>query len=276
MIRSTYWSCTPFAKWVLGAQKPNAESAQGWNDWEEKMKSERPVRYWISQELLNHIQNVVMWPADRIKSLDYYISNRWISRSHALTAFPENIRPGQWCDLSDRILYCMFDELVKYVEIEQAWMMVSFDEDKRKEYGVPSWRMLRRLWRSEAAGREYLAWATELRNDEDMGYDPDDEDYGKLTRQAEAAREVLALYEWWTVTRPARPDPYDEAGWTEFYESRKNKEGGLWLGLANRSEEDREESRRIFGRVHELEEQHQIEDDQMLNRLVAVRHSLWT
>ena len=43
--------------------------------------------------------------------------------------------------------------------------------------------------------------------------------------QAQRAREIKAIYDWWTITRPARPDPHDLSGWTEICDEGRN--GGI-------------------------------------------------
>jgi hypothetical protein len=63
-------------------------------------------------------------------------------------------------------------------------------------------------------------------------------------QQAVTAREQLFLYNWWTVTRPARPDPY----------------GNLVEA----------------GKYGEIEEAYEQEDEDMLHRLITIRRSLWT
>ena len=113
-MRGNYWSCSKFADWVRGTAKPPFLELHEWGEWEESAKEEYPFRYWLVEEFLDNLQDVVYWPADMMNKISYYISNRWITRSHALTADPKNIRPGQWFDLSERILYCVFDELVNF------------------------------------------------------------------------------------------------------------------------------------------------------------------
>ena len=52
-----YWSCTPFADWVRGTPKGGAKTGEGWDTWEEEAKRYNPVRYWIAEEALDHVQD---------------------------------------------------------------------------------------------------------------------------------------------------------------------------------------------------------------------------
>ena len=85
------------------------------------------------------------------------------------------------------------------------------------------------------------------------------------------------MYLWWKNVYPNRPDPHDASGWTEFCERcRESKVGGVLSWLDDKTEEEAEESRRILDRCHEIEEQYDTEDTEMLIRLIKVRQRLWT
>jgi len=120
-MRSNYWSCTKFADWVRGTPKRGALTADGWAEWEDEAKRYNPVRYWIAEEALDAIQNFIWWPVDQLYAVKYYINNRFVTRTHSLTAHPRDIKPGQWQDVGNRFLPCLFNELVDFVEIETAW-----------------------------------------------------------------------------------------------------------------------------------------------------------
>lgn len=238
--RSNYWSCSKFAEWVLPG-KPAAATMEEWDSWRASAQAAHPVRYWIAEVALNKIQDIVMWPRDVVVNIRGYWFNRWINRSHSLTAHPRDIKPGNWCDLSDRLLYCSFNELVNFVECEQAWMEVVFSETKRAQYRVPWWRRWRQ-WRSAEAGLAHLAWASNLRENDDDPSSP-------LSDQAKAAIEIRELYDWWTRTRPNRLDPWEDH-------------------VFNTDVRDT--------RPFDIEAEYAREDDAMLIRLIKIRHHLWT
>jgi hypothetical protein len=277
-MRSNYWSCGKFADWLRGTPKPGAGTGKEWRLWKEAAKESHPIRYWIVEEGLDYLQNFVNWPMDRIHGVRYYINNRWITRSHSLTAHARDIKPGDWCDVGNRFLPCLFNELVNFVEVEQAWHHVLWDEAARKRFAVPWYRrgwLRLRTWRCPDAGIEHLIWASGLKLGEDMGIDKGSEDYGKPTRQAENAQEILALYRWWKVERPKRPDPMEASGWTAYCESLRSK-GRDMFDLEDKTEEEAVASRTALDKSTEMEAAYDAEDEAMMIRLIKVRDSLWT
>ena len=103
-MRITYWTCTPFADWLRGTTKLKCGTSEQWQDWETRAKAKYPLRWWLAEEGLDHLQNVVYWIPDRLHSIKYYINNRWITRTNSLTAHPRDIKPGQWRDVGNRFL----------------------------------------------------------------------------------------------------------------------------------------------------------------------------
>jgi hypothetical protein len=224
------------------------------------------------------VQDFVNWPADRLNDIRYYINNRWVTRTHALTAHPRDIPPGEWRDVGNRFLPCLFNELVDFVEIEQAWHHVLWSDKDRKKYQVPWWRSgwLRwRIWRSPEAGLEYLRWASGLTMDESMGLEPGEEGYGEPTYQAKAAKEILELYTWWKEVYPLRPDLHDASGWSEYCASRRDN-GLDFFDMEDKTPEDAERCRIALDKTREIEKAYNDEDEAMMIRLIRVRHALWT
>jgi hypothetical protein len=277
-MRANYWSCSKFADWLRGTPKPGAGTGKEWRLWREAAQESHPIRYWIVEEGLDYAQNFVNWPMDRIHDVRYYINNRWITRSHALTAHPSNIKPGNWCDVGNRFLPCLFNELVNFVEVEQAWHHVMWDEAARKRFDVPwyrrSWLRLR-TWRCPDAGIEHLIWASGLKLDEHMGVDKDSEHYGEPTGQAKNAQEILELYRWWKEVYPNRPDPMDASGWTAYCELRRTG-GRDFFDFDDKTPEEAEMSRTALDKSHEIEAAYNAEDEEMMIRLIKVRDGLWT
>ena len=273
-----YWSCGKFADWIRGTAKPAAETSKGWRVWNEHAKASHPVRYWIVEEGLDRLQSIIYWPADLLHSIKYYINNRWVTRTHALTAHPRDIKPGQWQDVGYRFLPCMFNELVDYVEVELAWWHIAWnDADAKKKYNAPFWASgwwRWRTWRCAQAGLDNLEWQRSLRHDEEW-VGADDPLYNKPTEQALRAQEILELYKWWTLGRVLRVDPHDASGWTAYCDRRRAPNGDYW-DLEDRNEADREESRRILAECQRLEEKYEQEDEDMMIRLIKIRRALWT
>lgn len=274
MPNRNYWSCTKFAEWVRGTEKPKAETGEGWDAWYKMAAAAHPVRYWIAEEALDAIQNFIWWPVDRIYDVKYYVNNRWITRTHSLTAHPRDIKPGDWCDVGNRFLPCLFNELVDFVEVELAWWHIAWDQEAKAKYKAPFWAsgwFRWRTWRCPEAGLDNLDWQLRLRVDEN---DPDSEP----TQQAKNAQEILDLYNWWTQVYPNRPDPYEASGWTAICEEERQANGGkLNLGsLGGGSPAQRKRMDRAHKMIDKMEREREKEDEQMMIRLIRVRGSLWT
>jgi len=265
---SSYWSCSKFADWLRGTKKIESGTSQEWADWDHNAQQTHPVRYWLAEEALDHLQDIITWPARIIDSSRYYINNRWITRTHALTAKSNNIKPGSWCDVGNRFLPCLMDELVDFVEIELAWSTCAWDKASREKYKYPWWRNFYRNWRSREAGLAHLDWASELTYDDDMGIP-------QPTGQAVAAREIKTIYLWWTETYPRRPDVYDASGFAEYIRLKDELNGGVMLGDKT-TDELTAMGNETHKRATELEATYEREDEDMMLRLIKIRQALWT
>lgn len=275
--RTHYWSCSRFADWLRGTAKPGAETGEGWRDWRRAAKSTYPVRYWLAEEGLDHVQKFVYWIPDQLYAIKYYINNRWISRTHSLTAHPRDIKPGQWQDVGNRFLPCMFNELVDFVELELAWWHLVWEgKEKRARYNAPWWRFgwwNVRIWRCAQAGMDNLEWQASLVQDKDWGLEETDPEFGKPTSQALNALEILALYRWWTVTRPARPEPMKASGWSDYCDRHRAADPDDWIFSDSK---DKEDTGPMLDEMHRLEAEYEAEDEAMMIRLIKIRNSLWT
>ena len=135
---TNYWSCSPFADWVRGTAKLSAGTSEEWDDWTTRAQMKHNFRYWLAEEGLSHLQDFVTWPVRKLYDIKYYINNRWVSRTHSLTAHPRDIKPGQWQDVGNRFLPCLFNELVDFVEIETAWSHIAWgSKEDRAKYNPP-------------------------------------------------------------------------------------------------------------------------------------------
>ena len=276
---SNYWSCTPFADWLRGTPKGGAKTSEDWDNWHTQASQAHPIRYWVADTALDHLQDFVTWPVRKIYDFKYYINNRFVTRTHCLTAHPRDIKPGEWSDVGNRFLPCLFNELVDFVEIEQAWSHIAWDAEARKKYRAPFWAsgwFRWRTWRCPEAGLDHLNWASELRMTEDWGVHSGDKGYGELTGQAKNAREVRELYLWWKEVYPNRRDPYDASGWTDYCEAARLANGGKLYFGADKSPELKKQSDKAHKLLQKLEEDYEKEDEAMMIRLIKIRNSLWT
>jgi len=276
---SRYWSCTPFADWIRGTKKLGAGTAEEWDDWNTAAQIKHNFRYWLAEEALGHIQDFVTWPTRKIYDIKYYINNRWVSRTHGLTAHARDIKPGQWQDVGNRFLPCLFNELVDFVEVETAWSHIAWgDKETRAKYEAPFWASgwwRWRTWRSPQAGLDHLDWAMTLTNEEWLA--EGEKHKSEPTGQATSAKEIKELYLWWTTVYPNRPDPHDASGWSDYCEASRIANGGKlsWSG-GDKSPELKKQSDKSLKLLQKIEEAYEAEDEAMLIRLIKIRNSLWT
>lgn len=280
-MRNHYWTCSKFADWLRGTTKGGAKTSEGWDEWEKRAKAAYPIRWWLAEEGLDILQTIVFWPTDKLYAIKYYINNRWVSRTHSLTAHPKDIRPGQWCDVGNRFLPCLFNELVDFVEVELAWWHIAWDDEAKKKYQAPFWSrgwFRWRTWRCPQAGLDNLDWQGKLVYQEDEGFESGDPRIGQPTPQAERALEILALYKWWTEVYRNRPDPHDASGWTGYCDLLREEKGdGLrWIGTESQNKETKVLGKKAHKLLQKIEADYEKEDEAMMIRLIKIRNSLWT
>jgi hypothetical protein len=273
-----YWSCTPFADWIRGTKKLSAATSEEWDEWTTQAQIKHNFRYWLAEEGLSHLQDFVTWPIRKIYDAKYYINNRWVTRTHSLTAHARDISPGAWCDVGNRFLPCLFNELVDFVEIETAWSQIAWGDEKDiAKYNAPFYAtgwFRWRTWRCPEAGIDNLVWQSELTHNED--YCKDEPYYMKPTPQAIKAQEILALYKWWTEVYPNRPDAYDASGWTAYCELSRLSNGGKMNWGSDKTPELKKASKLAHKELQKIEAAYEKEDTEMMIRLIKVRHGLWT
>jgi hypothetical protein len=274
-----YWSCSPFADWIRGTKKLSVGTGEEWDDWNTAAQMKHNFRYWVAEEALGHIQDFVTWPVRTIYDIKYYINNRWVTRTHSLTAHSRDIKPGQWQDVGNRFLPCLFNELVDFVEIETAWSQIAWgNKEARAKYNPPFYAtgwFRWRVWRSPQAGLDHLDWAMTLTNVEWLAEDKKSE--AKPTSQAISAKEIKELYTWWTTVYHNRPDPHDASGWSEHCDTMRVKyPGNLFSSLNDKNLEDKKASDKALKLLQKIESAYEKEDTEMMIRIIKIRNSLWT
>ena len=276
-MRSHYWTIGKFADWIRGTPKLKFGTSDQWDEWDRKASGQSPVRYWLAEEGLDYLQKVVYYVPDTLHSIKYYINNRWVTKTHALTAHPRDIKPGSWRDVGDRFLPCLFNELVDYVEVELAWWNIAWNDEARKKFEAPwyarGWFRWR-TWRSAECGLANLEWQRNLRwKEEEVG--KDFKGLGELTPQAIKAQEILDLYKWWTEVYPTRVDAHEVSGWSAYCDAKRDLNDGRLFG-SKETPELKKQGSKALKLSSKIEAQYEKEDTDMLIRLIKVRHGLWT
>jgi hypothetical protein len=122
---------------------------------------------------------------------------------------------------------------------------------------------------------EYLRWAETLTNEEFL---EEGEKYkAEPTYQAKAAKEIIELYTWWTVTYRNRPDPMDASGWSAHCDAMRVKyPDSFFSSLNSKDPADRKASDKAHKLLTKIEKAYEKEDEEMMIRLIKIRESLWT
>lgn len=235
--RIHYWSSSRLANWIRGENKPYALEWNKWDEWHNNQKTQRPIRYWLSDTLLNKVQDILCFPLDVYYTIRVYIRNRFFDKIHYLHT---GLKPGEYYDLDHRILHGLFNELVDFVELELSHL--SKWDDKKKYKFVNG--------RCKEAQDDYFKWANNLKQN------------GKLTQQAKGSRKIKELYEWWKYDRPNRKNPYSDSNFGDIDEILDNKKF--------------KQKQKLYQKAYDLEEQYDNEDTKMLIDLIKVRNQLWT
>jgi hypothetical protein len=253
-------------------------TSEEWDQWTTTAQMRHNFRYWLAEEGLDILQKIVYWPTDTLYSIKYYVNNRFITHTHRLTAHPRDIKPGEWRDVGNRFLPCLFNELVDFVEVELAWWHLAWSPEERPKYNMPWWAVgwwRVRTWRCPQAGLDNLEWQRQLRwKEEEVG--ADFKGLGELTPQAVKAQEILDLYTWWTTTYRNRPDPYEASGWSAACEASRQANGGKLSWSTPKDPVLKKAQDKAHKLLQKLEADYEKEDEAMMIRLIKVRHGLWT
>jgi hypothetical protein len=253
-------------------------TSEEWDQWTTTAQMRHNFRYWLAEEGLDILQKIVYWPTDTLHSIKYYVNNRFITHTHRLTAHPRDIKPGEWRDVGNRFLPCLFNELVDFVEVELAWWHLAWSPEERPKYNMPWWAVgwwRVRTWRCPQAGLDNLEWQRQLRWKEDE-VGKDFKGLGELTPQAVKAQEILDLYTWWTTTYRDRPDPYEASGWSAACEASRLANGGKLSWSTPKDPVLKKAQDKAHKLLQKIEADYEKEDEAMMIRLIKVRHGLWT
>lgn len=249
---------------IRGSTKPVFASAENWITWEATSKAAHPFRFWVVETAFDEIVNFVSYPKRVYNSISAYYRNRFISRSNQLVANPIDIKPGDWCDLSERLLFCPFNALQDFVEVELAgFFAVPWNTNTKYKFVKG---------RCPQAGIDYLTNKTLEVWHEDDGVDQ--ELVGTPTPWAKDAINILELYNWWVNTYRNRPDPNEVSGLTkELMNTTGNESIRSFFELM--TQVSTPAYKEALAKSKEIEDSYDAEDQAMLIRLMNSRHTLW-
>ena len=271
MKRYYFWDCA-LVLWLrkkFGIDKPVALEWGGWEEWKDKVKTDTPLAYFLTETVPMFLDDVHYNITEIYNKPRRYIRNRYFNKIHML---PTGLEPGLWWDDDSRLEGALIQLIIDHVEIQLAWQNM---------YGEKKFKWVK--GRCPEAGLDYLDWASKLTYGEDMGYDPEHKSYGNLTHQALAAIEVQKLYDWCKNIRPNRPDPYEASGWSAYCDACRDnakKHGTSKFASMFNHKYDTPEIKKMGDiarkKLTKIEKQNEKEDEEMFIRIVKIRHSLWT
>lgn len=237
----------------LDLQKPYALTWDGWDEWHNKTKVEKPAAYFIMETVPNFLATCWRRTTSPFTNFRWYLKARFFDRYHLIHT---RLSYG-YHDTRERMLYGTFSLLVDYVELELSHM---HRESPRPWYSKGIFRI--KSFRCVDDGIKHLMWETSLTGPAYAG-----------DHQATTAKEVLDLYFWWTKIRPLRQDPWDLSGSDELW---KDKSIKSILSNKNKTKKDKKLEAERAKKCAEIEEAFLAEDNKQLERLIKIRPYLWT
>lgn len=179
------WTDSKFGSWIIktfGGESSSgkAMTLEAWVEFHEENSKHLGVKIC---RFIDLVQHHVRLPIRKYNSLQSYLNNRFVTKSHVLHT---GLEAGRWYDLDHRIYHGLTHSLEDFIAEECGWMQHSWQEGKsRKE-----WKKLSVQDRINK-GLENLQWQSTLTNVEfcQNGETP------TLTHQAISAKEILDIHQ---------------------------------------------------------------------------------
>jgi hypothetical protein len=252
-----------FISWLEKKCYPNhpiSLTAEEWVEWE-KVEKSKPICNFCVNVVPQWCKKYITRP---LSNAQYWFLYRFVKK-HKYHLIDTGLLPGYY-DVDTRIFHGVFNLMKEFCEDEQPrndWM---WESDKNSKKFVPGFN----------AAIESFKWQKELVYTSDDVWDIENQHLiGTPQPQALVAKELEEIYIWWVVTRPNREDPYKK--FQDFYfENLLREKGSSMSLLCARSPEEEEKRALVVAQRDELEKQYKDEDENMLLRLIKIRHSLWT
>lgn len=270
----------------FGPKKPVALTIDGWRDFENHYRKDKPVTYFFLESIPNKIGEVYYFLIEkRIQSFKEFVLFRFTERTHLINT---GLGYG-YHEVDDRMFYGMFELLRDYVEGELAWLEFVcmgdhhpfYDELKKERFKskyLDLFGIHQSHFKSKKLGLYHLTYTLE----ENPYNSHSKAEQNAILKQQETNRTILELYLWYTQERPNRKK--DNVA-HEAYEEIPNKKqfekdyGGLFLF----SDEFKKNHPTVYNNYankiinnEDLREKFYEEDTMMLKKLVDIRSSLWT
>lgn len=237
-------------RYLFRVKTPSVLTMEGWDAYTTAFKAERPIAYFATEFVVDLMYDVARPFAEARRRTHCYFKRYDLIR----TGLPKT----KYHEIDTLILHGNFSLLADFVEIELASQYCAMldDLEERKKYNVPRYFFWWTNWRSAEAGIKELELEMEYRNENGL---PD--------MQANAAKEILEIYNWWKNVRPNRPDAYAEYN---AYRKEHPFNGGP------NTKEECDVISTIMATIDAIEDKYYAEDTEMMTRLINIRNKLWS
>jgi hypothetical protein len=239
---------------------PGPMTSKGWRLFEQEFKEVAPIRYWFKHNFKRAVIYPIKWKYNTVTD---WIRYRTTHRYHVVNTG----LPPSYYEVESRMLHVNFTLLKDFVEIEQArqrylWSYERKDTPTWCEKHMPFYRLVYPFRRPDL-GIKHFEWAATLD-------DPSLPPYERADKQAQDAREILALYKWWVDIRPTRR----EKEYKEYSDQGLGVLGSLDDDFDHNAE-DYKAFREAMDENANMEDMWNTEDEDMLVRLIKIRRGLW-
>lgn len=260
MLKNIKKHIRQFNSWMR-YDPPGALSSTGWRLFNEEFEKAAPIRFYIQKTF----KKTFVWPITRrYEKISQWVRYRTCDKYHIVNT---GLTPGYYSN-EVVILHANFNILKTFVEVDLASFSYWCDQSAKKENWwkryIPFYYKFFPIKYDIKFGIKHLEWAATLD-------DPSLPVYERSDQQAHAAREILALYDWWVNIRPSRKE----------HEYVSYSDQGLgYLGVLDddfdREAPDYKAHVEASNLSTKQEANWETEDDQMLSRLIKIRRHLWT
>jgi hypothetical protein len=254
MIEYLVRKCRHVRAWVR-YKPPSALSSLGWRLFDEEFKINAPIRFWFSRTLTNSVLLPIKW---KYESIYQWVEYRTIRRYNVIET---GLDPG-YCDIGTQLLHASFNSLKNFVEVDLALKEYWYNSTCKASWCEKHMPFYRTVYpfRRPSLGIKHLEWEMTLGN-------PSLPAFEQSPAQAKKATEILALYKWWTATRPLRIEPtirHPPGDLCDIFDPsfRLTKEYKTYMT--------------DIKKVNSVTKKWDREDDAMLLRLIKIRRSLWS
>jgi len=244
-------------KWLF-QNMPEIASIEEWDNWATKAQNNK-IRWFLTETLPDYLSFRFLWPYERIgrKLKNKYVRKYNLIHIHSLKA-------TEYYGAGDRLMHGMFQLLADLVELEKAQQQIVWGNESVTGY------IAKGKDRKPEMGVKRLDWEIAL---------------GKKggVNQSKNAKQIKALYIWWTVTRVNRVEPIDVKGTmgistNEYYDDMRLENKKSIATIFNEMVHDKDKDPELYESINkacnDAEEEYEKEDEKMLIRLVKLRKNL--